>query len=429
MQALKAAAMRDSLESLEKLIKLIDGNLASHSELMLIFYHHLDPRKIPHPTRPAPNTLHILKLASTALKGISACVDAQHKSENGALVADIESHWPGKIWKWTQFLLVHCFSEPMLNTIDAKFRFNVYFITMGLLSALAEETGLRDTVGCTPGLIAIVTKLWIAEAKKGCEMMCFRASMVLERFVSAPKPGWLNQIIAVAENDPIVLAKTILERIRANLLEPGVRPTNYAAIFKDFLVAIGFSQAETPAVCHALRSQHSIPTLTKAMLCLTSDRDAEVHHLTRMPDSFIGQCLMFCVIYLDMSFVDSEDGRTWIIQAIDAQLITALLKSTRFFEHDDVLQQICSRILGDVIPQYLAYRSVLRATSRALKNIRRLGLEGRIPQSGSFRDSWTTFNELASERLGIKAHYDKDPSHAICGNPQVSVPEICPTSH
>ncbi|KIM82786.1 hypothetical protein PILCRDRAFT_820070 [Piloderma croceum F 1598] len=419
-QALKAAAMGDSLESLNKLVKLIDGNFALHSELMPVFYHHLDPKKIPHPTRPPPDVLHTLKMATTALEGIAACVDAQHKSENEALLTSIETHWPFKIWKWTHFLLIHCFSKPMLNSIDTKFRFHVYFITMSLLSILAEETGLRVTIGSTPGLIAIITKLWIAEAKKEGGVMGFKASMVLERFVSAPKPGWLDQIIAAADNNPILVAKTILERIRANLLEPGILPTNYAAIHKDLLIAMGFSQAATPAVCHALRSQHSITTITKAMLCLSSDRHANAPHRTGIPNRFIGQCLTFCIIYLDMSFIDSEDAGTWIAQAIDAQLIPAFLKSTRFFVHDGALEQICPKILGDVIPQYLVYRTVLRAVARSLKNIRRLGLEGLVPENGPFRDSWTTLNELVNERLGIKAHYDKDPSLVICGNPLCS---------
>jgi len=55
------------------------------------------------------------------------------------------------------------------------------------------------------------------------------------------------------------------------------------------------------------------------------------------------------------------------------------------------------------------------------QNIGRLGLEGLVPEKGPFRDSWITLNELASERLGIKAYYDKDPAFVICGNPQVSL--------
>jgi hypothetical protein len=422
VQALKAAAIRGSLDSLKKLAKPADGNLAPHGELLPIFYHHLDPRKIPHPTCPTPNTFHILELAITALEGITACVHSQHGSENKVFVSDIESHWPAKIWKWTHFLLAHCFIEPMLNIMNTKFRFSVYHATMGLLTALVGEAGLRITVGSTPQLIAITTKLWIAEAKKGSELLCFMASMVLERFVSAPKPGWHDQIVAAAGNDPGVIAKTILERIRANLIEPGVVPTNHVAFHKDILIAIGFTDGPTTAVCRALWSQHSITTITKAMLCLLSDRHADGSAgFTEIPDAFISQCLTFCVMYLDISFTNSEDACTWIVQAIDAQLIPALLKSTRFFAHEAMLESICSNILGDIIPQYLVYRSVLRPVARSLKNTRRLGLEGQLSDTGSFRDSWITFNELASERLTIKAHYDKDPSHNICDNPQVSV--------
>lgn len=73
MQALKAALMWDSLESLNKLIKLIDRNFALHTELMPIFYHHLDPKKIPHPTHPPSNMFYTLKMASGIGRHCSLC--------------------------------------------------------------------------------------------------------------------------------------------------------------------------------------------------------------------------------------------------------------------------------------------------------------------------------------------------------------------
>ena len=98
-----------------------------------------------------------------------------------------------------------------------------------------------------------------------------------------------------------------------------------------------------------------------------------------------------------------------------------MLLSARYFVHDDKLESTCSNILGGLIPQYLVYRSVLRATAQSLEKIQALGLEARIATTGPFRESWTSFNEVASERLAIKAEFDRDPSvHARCDNAQVS---------
>ena len=132
MQALNIAAIRGSLESLEQLKKLVDGELALPGELLPIFYHHLNPKKIPCPDRPAQNMMHFIKLAITALKGITSCLN---KLQNETLLPDIGSHWAPKIWKRTHFLLVHYRAEPMPNTIDTKFRREVYFATMNLLVA------------------------------------------------------------------------------------------------------------------------------------------------------------------------------------------------------------------------------------------------------------------------------------------------------
>jgi hypothetical protein len=417
MQALKMAAIRGSLESLEQLTNPVDGNLAPPGELLPIFYHHLDPKKIPHPDRPAPNTMHFLELAIAALKGITSCLNQHDGSRNKVLLPDIESRWTPKIWKWTHFLLVHCFAEPMLPTMDTRFQFGVYVATMNLLTALVHQSPeLRTTVASTPGVIALTTKLWIAETKMGNEILSFRASRVLERFVSVPGPGWRDQIVA-SGSGPFAIAKTILDRIRVNSMEPSIKATSYISLHSDLLIAMGFTDGPTTDVCRALWSQHSIAVVTKAIFCLSSDKPAD---MSSIPDSVIGQCLTFGVIYLDISFTNSEDTHTWIVQAVEARLIPALLKATRFFSYEGALEPICSNFLGDVIPQYLVYRSVLRSVARSLKNIRRHGLEKKLAETGPFRDSWNTLNDLVSERLAIKAHYDKDPQHALCENPKVS---------
>jgi len=237
------------------------------------------------------------------------------------------------------------------------------------------------------------------------------ASTVLERFVSAPKPGWLDQVVAAAGNDPVAVSLVIIERLRANFLEPTLGHPNISALHKDLLIAIGFSSEATSAICYALWSKHSVTMVTKVMLRLSSEGST--------PDALINQCLAFCAIYLSMSFLDSEDAPTWVVQAIDAQMIPALLKSVRFFPHGDALQSICSDILGCILPQYSVYRSVLRAIARSFKKIKRLGLEAQIAETGSFQDAWETLKELVNERLLIQAHYDADPTtHAICDNPQ-----------
>lgn len=418
MQALKIAAIRGSLESLDQLKKLVDGELAAPGELLPIFCHHLNPKKIPCPDRPAHNMpMHFLKLAIAALNGITSCLNTQYKSQNETLLSDIGSHWTPKIWKWTRFLLVHYCAEPMPNTIDTKFKDGVYFATTELLVALVHRSDeLCTAVASTPGVITLMTKLWIMETKKEYELLGFMASIVLGKFASEPKQAWRDQIIA-STSDPSDIAKTILDRIRINFIEPSDIPTNYAALLGDLQMAMGFTVGPLTDVRPALWSQHSVTIITQAIFCLASDRVAEI---LSVPDSWIRKCIRFCASYLDISFAHSGDTYTWIVHAVEARLISALLKATRFFGHDDTLEPICSNILGHVIPQYLVYRSVLRSVARSLENIRSHGHEMTLTETGPFRDSWNTLNDVVTERLAIEAHDNEASSHVVCANPTAS---------
>ena len=159
----------------------------------------------------------------------------------------------------------------MLSTIAIKLRHSVYWKAMSLLRTLVDDHKYHDIVGSTPGTIAVIMKLWVGEANKGCEVLAFMASTVLERFVSAQKPGWIDQVIAAAGNDPVAVALVILERFRANVLEPALGHPNFPALHKDLLIVIGFSTQTTPAICYALWSQHSVTMVTKVMICLASN--------------------------------------------------------------------------------------------------------------------------------------------------------------
>ena len=326
-------------------------------------------------------------------------------SSNEELVSYIKTQWPS-IWKWIHFLLIHCFSKPMLLTITVKLRHSVYWTAVSLLRTLVDDHKYRDVGDNHDHHEALG---W-----RRCEVLAFMASTVLDRFVSAPKPGWLDQVIAAAGNGPVAVAPVILERFRANISEPALGYPYFPALHQDLLIVIGFSTQTTSAKCYALWSQHSVTMVTKVMLRLASTAYPDV------PDAFISQCLAFCAMYICMSFSDSEDACTWVVQAIDAQLILALLKSTRYFQHESALQSLCSDILGDILPQYSVYRSVLRATARSLKKVKRLGLDAQITETDSFQDAWKMLNEIVTERLLIKAHYDTEPSLlAICDDPQV----------
>jgi hypothetical protein len=87
---------------------------------------------------------------------------------------------------------------------------------------------------------------------------------------------------------------------------------------------------------------------------------------------------------------------------------------------DEYPGTLCAKILEEIIPGYLAYRSVLRVVGRAMKKVRSNGLEERLRRGGHIWKAWMVFKGVTEERLAFKDKWDGAMARMPCSNPEVS---------
>lgn len=89
----------------------------------------------------------------------------------------------------------------------------------------------------------------------------------------------------------------------------------------------------------------------------------------------------------------SPNGPSWVIQALDAGVLSANLK-------------LCEPTLFHILCQYLVYKAVVRSVARALRRMERLKSEDSL--GGPTREAWIAFEMLAEERISQKRQVDEE---------------------
>lgn len=414
LQTLKQKALAGDIDSVRKLHECIPTLGIRPEQVLQVYYHVLDSTKIPHPSKPIRNTVFGLAMTAGPLAGISTIID-QYSSQDDALLSNLKEHWP-LMWKWIDSLLNNGSPQPIVPTNDESRGQLVYVQCMHLLGSLAWAKDARDTMANAPGFIKTMVSWWIAEAESANNYLPISSSGVFERFVSAPKAGWLDQIVQASGNNPALIAKCLLRRIRTITSKAGDLASDRLSLNSLLLTAMGFANEENP-VRSALLSQNSVHVIATAFFRICAEKNP-----TLPASDIVPKMALFCIIYLELSIDGSDDACTWVVQVLEAHILEALINSMPWFEEEPALKDCCQRMLGETIPKYTLYRSGLRAAGKAAKVVRRLKLDFAVKRENSpLREQWKVFDELVKERLAIKVHYDNEPlSHAVCSNPKVS---------
>ncbi|KII86139.1 hypothetical protein PLICRDRAFT_43728 [Plicaturopsis crispa FD-325 SS-3] len=385
---------------------------------------YLDPAKIPSSsTRSRP----ACRLQFQAFLVIMGC--NKHLRADPALVARFmqPDGWP-RIWKWIQFLHDKCVVEKVFGeevcatTVD----------TIGvILQALGRSPTSRDVVARTPGVLTLVVKEWLADDGRYAIAACMylggndRAisgalDVLIDRHEGELELGLalesiVPQVLDAAGGDAKLVAGTVLTRLREAVATESAQQIELHLSLVDRLA----NNACSP-VHLALLNAGMIPAIIAALSWYNS---VTLHAAP-------AQVLLLCYnILIDSVF--SMNDPSWAVQAIDAGLITALLRSGKRIRalNDPELADPLVDLLSDSLPPYLIFRSVLRAVRRALKQVYKRNLEA----TGALWDAWTDFEELAEDRLWLLDEWDCEGerdrhrrcSRPLCDNGGGSTTKLC----
>lgn len=408
MSAVRAAD--GSIQDLKELTDYMNSGNRSPTRLQIlpVCLTHLDPSKIP--SSPSTNATEKILLAELSLKGLG-CLIADHLSGSEVFSISLLSLWP-IIWKWMLFLHTLPLSKLKLN-MDAGYETEISRINLYILYGLADQEGFRGIINSSPEALAMIIQIWARvvthESFRG--ISCAQMSKVLSAFasplVTQSKTYHLDEVVGAAGGTTEVTSLAI-EQLR---LLQGPAP-DYVFFCSGMRVIMQLFQS-SPKIHHALLSPHCLAALINALRVLnSSSRDADAIQTS------LSLCYAFVALYLD-----STDGFTWVIRALEDQLLPTILKSAPLLLDGRV--KYCKLILTNVLPGYLIYHSVLRAVARSLKSIESLGLDAHVcPGSSELLFPWAKFKRYAQDRLDIKAYHDQMGSRSKCDNLEVSLPTI-----
>jgi hypothetical protein len=125
-----------------------------------------------------------------------------------------------------------------------------------------------------------------------------------------------------------------------------------------------------------------------------------------------------CRFWYLIEHLESIDGTPWIVRALDAHLLCALLKSKPWVEH---LKDPYMDILSDILSKYLIHRSVLLAASRALARVCDLQLEAKVSHTGPLWIKWSQFRDLVDEGMLMLRDVSLSPDSMGCSNKKVRI--------
>jgi hypothetical protein len=358
----------------------------------------------------APHTS--LDAAQVVLHGIGAAAGDVLLRGDYTLVPDLITSWPS-IWIWIQLLhaehlRLRARHDSTFDIIAARQRYSA--VCKILASFTGSESELLHVVGDTPGYISMITSLWIEEIRDPHRDFRFEVSYLLAALISCAR--WTKQVIEICGGHAIDVVTLCLERIAANLQ---LSQPDYLALNGDFFIIISGSQHPNASFHRAVASSSKcIPVITEAMSILSSPS-------SQLPDNMQPSLLSLCELILSIPI--RLGGFHRVIEAMKADMLLVIVKSSAVRRLVKDSQDIISTMLRYDLPAYFVHRPVLSLTWKSLRRIDSLGLESSIIRGGQFEQSWSRFKELAESWLTTKNEFKKNrlQSRFFCGNPEVSL--------
>jgi len=360
---------------------------------------------------------------------ISMAATSSTSAESSQVVIDcFQKFWP-ILWSW----LIHIYNTCIITAkhLPTELRLQIKDGLVRILVPYTHKQLLRSCILSTHEVIPTLIRLWHLEIKdpdftlstKGTHGTRFPVSEVLDpcfkALIDNSSDAWIENVIAPIGGSAKEFASVALAHIRHDISQ---KPPDLEHLGYD-VDLMARSSIYAP-IRHALLSLHSIRDVTTTLVRLILRPHSDNHAL-------VGRNIDVCFWYLN-GFLEMLDGTTWIIQALDAQILCAIMKCEPWLIQ---LRPHFMNILSKTLPKYLIYRSVLSSASRAISKVRDLDLEAPISKDGQLWQSWSQFKDLVEDGLSLLRSTDTDDIQMICNNRMVrfritllkSIPPITPT--
>lgn len=272
-----------------------------------------------------------------------------------------------------------------------------------IIWVLCSRGPLRNTTLASHGILTMLARRWV-EGGLGHEGRCQQDwALALNCILLGPErrsKSVLEEIVGATDGGAEVIAQIAVGRVRTFLSQSLM---DYHAMDPHLGLMDAFSSSLVRPLRLAMLCQRSLPTLIEVLNLINND------------DTLASSPQTNCIVNSYSSIIEalqSVNGATWISQALDAGLLSALLKSgARLQELLPLVRDSICKDLFKVLHQYLPYRSVLRSVTRALQKVDRLNLTAEAV--GPLWNAWKQFQGAAMVKHIFKEEFDQKYPSAV----------------
>jgi hypothetical protein len=304
--------------------------------------------------------------------------------------------WP-EVWKIIESILIFSVTLPTLHAETRQFA-RKHIVDVCCVLGHDDQTLLQMI--STPGFDSLVLDMWLMEVEDpACQPWddddhCSSIAAFLDRLFSSVEDqsdGKQRLEAFLAPMKGTSFASTALKHQHDAFYR--ARPNFDCVIWNTHIMTV-ISENFDP-LGNALLTQHVVPATTKILVSLAAETPS-------LPTASLKGKVISYALWNLLSWVRSTDGVTWIIQALDAKLMFALIQCERWlpFMHGDP-EDFFYPFLNEYLPSYSAYRSVLCVMSKYLSKIQKLGLDSGKSRDIPLWNAWNSFVNLVESRLDI----------------------------
>jgi len=270
------------------------------------FFANLDGSKVPEYTISQSPTVNA---AFMSLLGVS---------KSGNFIGDGEAYadqfiqaWDG-LFQWSAYFYATRVQE-LRPGINAEQRKSASDIISAAWYSISRSDRVRNVMVATPNSVEIAAKLWLVD-DVGSKTLTFgipTGTAALNKLLGHAQEETLNRMLYAAGGEADKIAKLALSRLRGAMQDNPIQGPK-TAIYTDLINEV--CRGVNHPLRLALLSANVIQVVTKCAVAVTAQ-------MTLTNDPALMDPIFSCFQYL-ANCLQSTDGFTWIVQSLQAGLLT-----------------------------------------------------------------------------------------------------------
>lgn len=364
-----------------------------------MMYGQLDANKIPHGTVGQDIPVEDLDIVFASLVGIGITLPIWLSRNDlwKQLAKGLSTHWPD-IRRWVLFLYRNVITQ---EDLDMDMRYTCKTAVLEFLGLVRDRllVSWSKTIPTDREVMKMICDLWFIETRDPVfsswspKTNTQRESAVFNScFLIAHETGttidWGN-LLSLFQSEPELIATVSLCHLDHEISHEDNWDLNCIAWDLHIITILSFREN----ICLALMRQGAVKAASE-ILAFVVDREwkGEARVLA-------ARCMVNAIVLL-RTRIEDMDALPFLSQALHRGLIASLLKCESllpFVEQPPAHRQPVM-LLGDVLPGYTVYRSILYPVALAIDLAIAQGLDARLLKGGELYKAWMRLKDKVDER-------------------------------